>query len=367
MSDQLPAKLGDIATNALAKYDEKKYNRLLPSTTLLENLGQFQKVSVEEVQIDSDVNGVDVYQERRVNKPALTKVALDKIAHAGGLTMHPTASGVDEHVRGQYIRYKAVGLIKKADGTPLVISRMKEIDMETEEEEIRLSYEKKSGSPDQKEANIRRDLLQIRKNMLPNAETKAWNRVVRACFAIPSSFKAQDLKKPFVVVRFDTAFDMTDPTVQRALIDRAAASMGALFQDVTGALSLPEPTAVEGKVVATSTPEEPGPADPAEEPDPLDAPPDEGPSEEEKYRIERLDALGGRTPEELRQNIADLCGAAEYDTKADPDGIVADWTLTNAMEEEAQIRERAQIIEGFEGKHGFRSLKEGGVENENSS
>lgn len=369
MSDQLPvpSSLGDVTARALAKYDEKKYNRLLPSTTLLDNLGQFQKVSIEEVQINPDFEGPDVYLERRVNKPALSKVALDKIAFAGGLTMHPTASGVDEHIRGQYVRYKAVGLIKKADGTPLVISRMKEIDMEVEEEEVRASYAKKTGTPEQKEVNIKRDLLQIRKNMLPNAESKAWNRVVRACFAIPSSFKKADLDKPFVVVRFDTAFDMNDPAVQKALIDRAAASMGALFQDVTGALALPDATVPPGDPVATSSVEPSEPvAEPVEE-DPFDASSEQEPSEEEKSYIERLQALASRSPEELRKNIADLTKATKYDTDEDPSNYVADWVLTNVMTDDAQRQERAKIVLEFERQAGLRSLKEGGLENEDPS
>lgn len=232
-------------------YPADAYNRLLPTLTVADSAGQFQKPKIEIIKIDptlpvtGDYGKVvkpgsgEVYQDRRFPKGsvALTSVGLAKFQHAGGLIFPPQLQKITWNSTSAFAQ--ASGAMKKGDGSLLILTASKLIDLELEElkfrsqAETRNDYRVKDGknpwTEAEIEAQVRRDLLQARENMVTNAETKAQNRVIRKAFALKSSYTTEELRKPFVMIRFDQVFDLNDPKQAQLLLEQARTASGNLF------------------------------------------------------------------------------------------------------------------------------------------
>jgi hypothetical protein len=337
---------------ALQDYPEGKFNRLLPTTTLLDNLGNFQEPKIEILQFNADPDGGDVYIDYRLGKGKrlFTKNALDKIAYAGGLSWYaPFCTTEERAANRRYVRCKATAVIKKANGEPLMITRTKEIDLDVEEEKIRENYRRKVEDAKVKqnevEALVRRDLLQLRENMLQLCESKACNRVIRAAFGLKSSYAAAEIEKPFVMVRFDTAYDLNDPRMLKLLASNAQAMGSMLFPGAEGPTpqQLAVPAQAETGDDITSILDD----DPDDE--------DEEVLSSEQQRIlareQRItELMAGCTAQELRDIAEKKFKEANYDLEGDPDGHVKKWKEGNkkGTSDEDKKRVRAEIIADLE-------------------
>jgi hypothetical protein len=230
----------------LEKYPPEKYNRLLPTITLADVTGQLIKPVIEIVTISSSLaeeGPKEVYQDSRMKKElrAISRRGLQKINAAGGLDFPPAISKVEKFVPGKYIIYQAGGVIRAADGTPRVQTAIRIIDLELEE--LKLEAEGARGiwktvkgqrqkvvpTEEELEQYVKRAILNVRENMPQNAETKAQNRVTRKVFALKDAYTIAELEKPFVVFRYDSAYDLTDPDQLRALLAQANESSGRVY------------------------------------------------------------------------------------------------------------------------------------------
>jgi hypothetical protein len=240
-TENLPAKQPWAQTQALvADYPKEKFNLLLPTITVADVEGQFHKPRVELVKIDPDTDAGEVYQDKRMpkGKVALTRRALQKFQHAAGVQFPPQLNEV-KIITDKVCLYQAAGAVRKADGSPLVVTASKLVDLELEEIKFREQakrrneYREKDGKPpwteDEIEAQVRRDLIQARENMVQNAETKAQNRVLRKILALKDAYEISELQKPFALIRFDQSFDLDDPRQAQLLLSQAASSSGALY------------------------------------------------------------------------------------------------------------------------------------------
>jgi hypothetical protein len=339
---------------AMAPYPEGQYNRLLPTTTILDNLGNLQEPKIEVLQFDPDKDAGDVYIDYRLgkNKRLFTKNALDKIAYAGGLSWYAPMC-VTEERNSRYVRCRATAVIKKANGEPLMITKTKEIDLDVEEEEIRDRYDKKIADGEVRKADapamIRRDLLQLRKNMLQLCESKACNRVIRAAFGIKSSYTVAEISKPFVMVRFDTTYDLNDPKVLQLLASSGKAAVGMMFPDV------PEPAHQLAAPADATVDDEATKDDMSELFD--------GEAEEEETLTPEQEALLAR--EGRIQELVDGCDydklkglltvslrKAGYTQANTPENYRTRWNDVKAMEGEAQLKALAEMIVDLEEEAG---------------
>lgn len=254
----------------LEQYPAEDYNRLLPTSTIADVEGQFHNPVVEVVRIDSTLpvfeygklkkqGSGEVYQDKRMPEGtvALARRGLEKFCHAAGVQFPPQLNEVAELIRNPKtgemtgVLYKAAGAVKKADGSLLVKTASKLVDLELEEIKARAQLEKKNEYRKEDEAAgktygksgdkikawteaevdafVRRDVIQARENMVQNAETKAQNRVLRKILALKDSYTVEELSKPFVLIRFDQVFNLDDPRQSQLLLAQAQVSGGALY------------------------------------------------------------------------------------------------------------------------------------------
>lgn len=297
--------------DTLESFREDGAHLLLPSTYISE-LPRFHKIVVDRVFLSADVGEGDVYMQDRGGpngkaKYAPTRQGLMKLANASGVMWDPSRCvRLDDRRDRNYVAYQAVGGMKKIDGSPLFFKAEYDLDFEVIEEEIREGYENKATmyaknpqkygwwhkmDSDSQEAYlekcIRRDVLQKRKHKAKLAETGAMTRVVRALLGLKSAYTAEELKKPFIVVRSVFQPDYENPEVKQEI---ARASVQAISGVFGPRHQQPPLRLVE---TAEKTTEVQFPEDVQEAP-PDDSPPEEGPpdgAEEEEIDPQTADFL----------------------------------------------------------------------------
>ena len=243
--------LGKDISTALEKYKAAGANLLMPSTHIA-GLSEFHQPVIETVLLSTDPNNGDVYQhddaEGGPNKKwRPTKQALMKLSVCAGVIWSPTESKrIDNGADRNYIAYKAVGGIKKADGQPVFFSAEYDLDFEVLAEELRTLYEgkakwlKKGKGNGERPATevekeeyveycVNRDLLQKRKNKLKLCEAGAMNRVLRMLLGLKQTYTTKELSQPFVMARIVFRPDFTDAAVKKQFVDASIKAMTGIY------------------------------------------------------------------------------------------------------------------------------------------
>jgi hypothetical protein len=256
----------DIVTKELEKYKGQGANILMPSIHIA-GMSEFHSAVIETVTLSADPADGDVYphdndEEGPKKKYRPTKQALMKLSVCAGVIWSPSESRrIDNGADRNYITYKAVGGIRKADGQPVFFSAEYDIDFEVMEEELRELYEKKAARIKDKNAAqraeyidycVKRDMLQKRKFKLRLCEAGAMNRVLRMLLGIKQAYTVAELNKPFVMARIVFRPDYNDKDVKRALVDAHIKSMMGIYGP-NAAAPVPEKTDV---IDVTPCPEE---------------------------------------------------------------------------------------------------------------
>lgn len=235
----------DVLTKELETYKTQGANLLMPSTYIGE-LSEFHKPVIEKVLLNPDPEQGDVYAHDNADpgpkkKWRPTKQALMKLSVCAGVIWSPTESRrMDNQSERNYIAYKAVGGIRKADGQPVFFSAEYDLDFEIIEEELRESYEAKTKQDWAKKKTaqekaeyvaycVKRDLLQKRKNKLKLCEAGAMNRVLRMLLGIKQAYTTAELQKPFVTARIVFRPDFSDKEVRSKLIDAGIKAMTGIY------------------------------------------------------------------------------------------------------------------------------------------
>jgi hypothetical protein len=166
--------------------------------------------------------GGDVYLPdlSRPGEFALTKVALDKVAAAAGISWDPILSGrMDDSSDTQYARFRAAGWITDFDGSRRCISAEREMDLR-EGSATAAAWQAKGWN---------RRLEMAREFILPQVESKARNRAIRQALAIKSKYTAEEIARPFVVPKLVLDLDqISDPEIRTAVALKIAdRSLGA--------------------------------------------------------------------------------------------------------------------------------------------
>lgn len=232
-------------------------NMLLPSTHI-EGLSEFHAPVLERVLLSSNPDDGDVYAHDN-DKPGPkkkwrpTKQALMKLSVCAGVIWSTAETRrIDNGADRNYIAYRAVGGIKKADGQPVFFSGEYDIDFEVMEEELRESYEKKAKADWMKDKSakekaeyvefcVKRDMLQKRKFRLRLCEAGAMNRVLRMLLGIKQAYTTEELQKPFVMARIVFRPDFSDKSVRDKFIDASIKAMTGIY-GADAAARVPEKT-----------------------------------------------------------------------------------------------------------------------------
>jgi hypothetical protein len=175
-----------------------------------------------------------------------------------------------------YVSFRAVGMIRKADGKLYPTAASYDLDLELVKEELEEMYLQK-GKKDNKRGQalddyihycVTRDWLHKRKHKLTLAESGAKARVIRNILGIQSQYsRKQDIVgKRFTMVRF--VLDNQNPDIKQAMLAAARDNMSALYGPGAAPRYLPASSGDgEGDVIDLPTaddkePDQPGTSDP---------------------------------------------------------------------------------------------------------
>lgn len=195
-------------------------------------------VAISAVMIDVDN---ETYKIPGGSNLGLSKVALDRIAAAAGLTWDARLSGrIDDGSDPRYCVYRAVGHIRDFDGTTRTIIGEKEVDMREGSPQVdaiverciaRLKRDRKGISETEARRHGRQaaenQIRELRLHILGHAETKARLRAIRT-LGIRTSYSPAELRKPFVVAKLAWSGRTDDPELRRAFaLEQQRAMFGA--------------------------------------------------------------------------------------------------------------------------------------------
>lgn len=216
---------------------------VLSPVVKLDHLPEFYSLSVRFITVDPRKESgevYDIYDRDNPGSVALTKVALDKIAGAAGISWHPELSKrLDDRSHPFYCHFRAVGVYRDSTGEMRTISGEKETDVRDGNPLIW----KADGSFQRGWSEAR--LLMAREHILPLTESKARNRAIRLLGVRQKYQAAQLAEKPFVVLSLVLTGRSSDAEMQRIakqrILDRELAANAALFGPVDHARALPAP------------------------------------------------------------------------------------------------------------------------------
>lgn len=255
-------------------------------------------VAVREIAIDARVDsqgkpiGADLYRDK--GQYRLTKVALDKIAAAGGISWHPAYTGrVDDESDPNYCRFRACAVVMGLDGRER---------METDHKGIDLRDGAAHGmTPEQ--------LKEARKHLEQLAESKAKNRCIRRFAFIKGSYTLEEVRRPFVITALVFTGETSDPDLKREVVR-------AMVQRATGATSALYGPAPTPQLIDDAGRRTPPPALEShdDEPEPANADPD--PSGPRRFIAKVSDVTSQSSPPESKRRWTLHTITFDDDTKA---------------------------------------------------
>jgi hypothetical protein len=254
-------RMPETATTAielLTDYDPRKFNIISPIILSEERQSPYLAQSVSVVQINA--GSLDTYNDWRYAKAddgkfALSAVGLTKLINAAGgkWIPSPMTDVLDQgtemgSIAGhpflhKWIRYQAAIAIRQLNGEWHVEPAQKDIDTRFVAEELfheKLETLKRSRKPNYRGKRLNyteddipdlvlRDMLRIRNDLLPLAETKAKNRAIRRILTVPQVFTKEELAKPFAMPQLVYRPDLTDPAQLEQVQIEGAKAAASIF------------------------------------------------------------------------------------------------------------------------------------------
>jgi hypothetical protein len=190
----------------LQDYPEAKFNLLIP-TVSLRQVNPFLVPDIEVVQLKES----DIYHsnDMKDGEYAPTANGLGKLADVAGITM-VGSERLDNGKDPDVVLWKVTVEMDAPSGRRLRRSGSKEINL----------HQISAGWSAAR-------LSKAREHLIANAETKAFNRAIRALLSLHGAYRKAELLKPFAVLRHVP--DMSNPRVQDMYLQQQAASTTALF------------------------------------------------------------------------------------------------------------------------------------------
>lgn len=221
-------------TTQLAAF-QANFNVLSPAISISEFAPGYG-ANLAVVRIDPTVDmkkygrGTDVYHSASImgaDERALGKVGLLKIAQAAGIQWDPNhCRRMDDGRVPLYWRWQYFGWVRTHDGQLTPVSGSRELDLRDGSAEM-----KRMTAPQLPGARAAGNEL---------CETKAMLRAIRT-LGLKQSYTLDELKKPFLIVRFSFVPDMSDPEIKKLVTERALFGTGALYPHA----ALPAPSAAQ--------------------------------------------------------------------------------------------------------------------------
>lgn len=225
-----------VDTLRAALHDFAPRVHLLSPTINPEMVPEFHEIAIRPVTVDPNPVAGEVYKLPGGAEVALTKVSLDRIAAAAGITWDAGRSGrLDDRSDPHYCHFRAVGTVRDLDGSRRTLVGEKEIDLRDgtpsifTDDERRMAVVWANGRATDKidergRGYVRgwsRDRLDgARTHILAMAESKAKNRAIRQLGVKAKYTTAELMQKPFVCLSLVFTGASDDPDLQRLAKER---------------------------------------------------------------------------------------------------------------------------------------------------
>lgn len=253
--------LCDAALKAIAEARTKEWN-VLTADVSLSGMSDWHVPVVEKVTLETKIVGIDgtpvggdIYLQAKSEteskrRYAISRQGLSKLAVAAGVIWSASETRrTDNRASRDYVSFQAVGGIQKPDGTYTFMKAEYDLDMEVVEEEM-INQKKKDWE-------IKKEMIQKRKNKLKLCESGAKDRVIRELLGIKATYPLDQINKPFIVLRITVRPDYSDKEVKRAMLAAAIQSMTGIYGG-TAPAQIPYD---EATIIDVSTETGPGNAD----------------------------------------------------------------------------------------------------------
>jgi len=180
----------------------------------------------------------DVYKVPGGSKLAFTKTALDRFAAASGITWdHEASRRVDNQADHYFVEFRAVGHYRTVDGQIRTVAMTKRVDLRDEGADF-AEIVRVAG----KDRDPQKQIAAARQHILPMAESKAKNRVVREVCGLRSSYTSNDICKPFVVCKLVWVPPEGDPVIDRMIAAKELGMTNMLYgQQPAAQIATPAP------------------------------------------------------------------------------------------------------------------------------
>lgn len=237
---------------ALMRWSKANVNVLTPLQAIGE-LPEDYRVVAAAVVLDPDPDtGDDVYFSKifhRQGECSLTKVGLDKLAAAAGISWNALQSGRTDDRKTEHVcSWRAVGSYLSPFGERLTLVGEVTLDL-------------RKGSPYTR-AWSDKQVVAAQAKLVERAESLAMNRAIRK-LGLPGKMRQEQAGKPFITVR--TIVQPADPNVRAQMLLAAQSGL---------APAAPLPEIIEARPVPDEPPMDPDMSPPTNDPhDPHDEPP----------------------------------------------------------------------------------------------
>jgi hypothetical protein len=241
MSNELMVRQQGAFAALQSQYAGRDCHLLLPKTSMT-NIPAGTTLSVREITIDVDN---ETYPLRGGgNKVGLTKVALDKIAAAAGVTWI-SVERIDDRRQIGYYEYRVRARVFDLDGTPREALGTKAVDLRPDADG--------KGSPGKDADGMSQaQIAQARRYGPEMCESKAKNRAIANLLAIPRSYTKAELAKPFVVPRLSP--DTSDPIARQMVLGMMLGAAGQLYGGLAHESNMQAPVEVTTEIEPTPEP-----------------------------------------------------------------------------------------------------------------
>lgn len=209
---------------------------LVSPSTSVGSLPEGCEIAISQIFADVENETYDVGGKR-----ALSKVVLERIAAALGLSWDGIASGrLDDASDHHYCHWRAVGTYRAFDGQRQAIVAEKEMDLRDGSAQIDALWQRYEAKrrTDPRVRSPENQIREMRLHIAAHAETKARLRAVRS-LGIRTAYKREELSRPFIVARIMFTGRTDDPELRRTFSEMTASS----FLGARQALYGPQPAA----------------------------------------------------------------------------------------------------------------------------
>jgi len=208
----------------LSRYKDRAHILSVLGQTTIDRFPFGLQPSIRTVQINPDPNGKEVYEPLdRKGMLRLTNIGLEKLAQAAGI-QHVRSVRIDDRQDPFLCEYQVEVKMLDMDGSWRTVIASRTSDL-------------REGSAET--AALKNGIHRARQNIAAICESKARNRCMRPILGVQAEYPAQELNKPFIVVRMVP--DTRDQDVKRMLLASQLGLEKYLFA------ALPTATAPEGQ------------------------------------------------------------------------------------------------------------------------